>query len=320
MRKLVLLTFLFSQNLWSAEHGVFMVVKGKVRIENSGKFSVAKVSSKIQVGETVITDKDSRAKIVMTDRNILSISPNTTLTIQQYTNSGNNKNVSLNLIEGKIRADVEQKYNNENTRFEVRTATAVAGVRGTQFITTYDKTTKTTEVITLKGQVVFQSVSSQGQVIAANAVVVEKGEKSQSKEDAAPTVPVKLPEKELKKSESDTVVKKEKKEEAAVVSSTSSSSTSSSSTSSEPASSDAASSDAASSDAASSDATSGDAASREPASSDSAREGRGAEVSAPSSGTSLVDLSSGNTQIIEGAVNRKFEKSRVKIIITQPSN
>jgi len=197
----------------AAEYGIFMVVKGKVIIENSKSSHEAKVNSKVQVGDTIVTVIDSRAKIVMSDRNIINISPNTRLKIEKYTNSVEDKNVHLNLIEGKVRSHVEQKYDNESSKFEVRTATAVAGVRGTQFVTSYDKVTRITEVITFKGQVAFKSVAAGNTPVAAEPVIIEKGERSQTQEGAAPAPPVKIPEKEFKLIDSETAIKGKPPEE-----------------------------------------------------------------------------------------------------------
>lgn len=209
MQKYLLIgLFLIAQPLLAAEYGTFMVVKGSVKIESGGATSDAKVSSKVQVGDTIISGVDSRAKIVMSDRNILNISPNTKLKIEKYTNTAADKNVNLNLLEGKVRSKVEQKYDNKNSKFEVRTATAVAGVRGTEFVTAYSSTTKVTEVITLKGQVSFQTVSATGTAPTTEPVVISKGEKSEAKENGVPAPPIKVPEKEMKQIDSDTQVKK----------------------------------------------------------------------------------------------------------------
>lgn len=271
MKKIFLLVFLFFQNLYSDEYGVFMVVKGKVRIENAQASTEAKVNSKIQVGDTVVTENDSRAKIVMSDRNIINVSPNTKLKIEKYTNTESDKNVNLNLIEGKVRNDVEQKYDNKNSKFEVRTATAVAGVRGTQFITSYDKTTKTTEVVTLRGKVTFQSTTIGGKESSVQPVIVDKGERSQVNEDSQPAPPVKIPEKEIRQIERETSVKRKQRDE-------------------------------------------GGANNAPPSS------GRPGDTGPlPQTGTPLIDLNSGNTQIIDGEATRKYDKSKVRII-TQPSN
>lgn len=215
MKKVLLLVLLITQTSLSAEYGVFMVVKGQVLIENVQSSLEAKVNSKVQVGDTVVTANDSRAKIVMSDRNIINISPNTRLKIEKYTNSGDDKNVHLNLIEGKVRNNVEQKYDNKNSKFEVRTATAVAGVRGTQFVTSYDKATRVTEVITIKGQVLFQNIAAGKNVPVTEPVVVGKGEKSQAQDGASPAPPAKVPEKEFRQIDSETSVKAKRPEDKA---------------------------------------------------------------------------------------------------------
>ncbi len=273
MKKILLVSvFLFTQNLLAAEYGTFMVVKGVVKIESGGGTSDAKVSSKVQVGDTIISGVDSRAKIVMSDRNILNISPNTKLKIEKYTNTPTDKNVNLNLLEGKVRSKVEQKYDNKNSKFEVRTATAVAGVRGTEFVTSYSSVTKVTEVITLKGQVSFQTVSATGTAPTTEPVVIEKGEKSQAKENEVPAPPIKVPEKEMKQIDTDTEVKKKPKDPGA--------------------------------------------AKNPPPPGVVARP----DGAAPPPPTAPLDnLNTGNTQIIDDAATRRFDKSKVKII-TQPSN
>lgn len=257
--------------LWASEHGVFMVVKGSVKIQGPSSVSEAKVGSKIHEGETVVTGDDSRAKIVMTDRNIINISPNTQLKIEKYSNTSKDKNVRLNLIEGKVRNNVEQKYDNKNSKFEVRTATAVAGVRGTQFITSYNSSTRVTEVITLKGQVSFASLSSVQQGTAASGsgeVVVGRGEKSEVQDGGAnvnPTPPAKVPVQEIRQIETDTNVRKDSVKNEVKVDT--------------PA------------------ATVG--------------------ATTPVTTAPLKDLTKESNQLIEGATNRKFDKSKIKII-TQP--
>ncbi len=214
MKFLVLIIILCSELAFAAD-GVFMVVKGKVRVENQKNILEARVGTKVQEGDTIVTEKDSRAKIVMSDRNIINVSPETKFKIAKYTNSQEDKNVQLNLIEGKIRNNVEEKYDNKNSKFEVRTATAVAGVRGTQFITSYDKLTKITEVVTLKGQVSLKTLLVNGKA-NEEAVVINKGEKSQAQEGKETPPAVKLPEKEIEKLDMDTNVKGKKSDNPAL--------------------------------------------------------------------------------------------------------
>lgn len=171
MRIVFIFIFLISFKLHAvAEHGVFMIVEGDVQIENVQGSLPAKVNSKIQSGESVIT-AEGRAKIVMTDRNVIVVMPNSRLKIESYTNTPEDKNVTLNLIEGTVRTDVEQIYDDENSKFEVRTPTATVGVRGTQFITSYSKDGDATEVTTLRGRVRFKAGK------AARMIFINKGER-----------------------------------------------------------------------------------------------------------------------------------------------
>lgn len=182
-------------------YGMFMVVKGDISVINAQNQKVAaKVGSKILPGETVVSGKDSRAKIVMSDRNVMNISPDTTLKIEKYTNDPKTgeKNVELNLIDGKARNNVEQKYDGEKSKFIMKTATAVAGVRGTQFFVAYNSKSQTTQVVTLKGQVTFAPVSVDGSV--GKAVTVNKGESTSVAAGAvAPEPPKAMPKEELNK-------------------------------------------------------------------------------------------------------------------------
>ncbi len=159
--KTFLITLFFSLNAFAAQSGIFMVVVGKVFIEKtSGELTKAKISSVVHPGEAVITDAASRAKIVMSDRNIINVLPSTKFVFEKYENEPGNKNVDLKLEKGRIRADVEEKYDGKDTKFEIRTAVSVAGVRGTQFVVSHNDSKNVSEVITLDGEVSVQRVGS----------------------------------------------------------------------------------------------------------------------------------------------------------------
>lgn len=196
-----------SINLFASQ-GLFMVVKGTVKtISKDNLETPAKVGTKVFAGDTVITDTDSRAKIVMSDRNVINISPNTKMKIEEYISDTKNKNVKISLLEGKIRNNVEQKYDNDKNKFEVKTPNAVAGVRGTQFITSYYDSNKTTEVITLNGRVEFRSLSSDGRP-NATATTVKKGERSEhTTGQDKPIDPIKLSKDALKEQSTETNIR-----------------------------------------------------------------------------------------------------------------
>lgn len=182
--------------------GLFMVVKGDVKVKNlQNQIAPTKVGSKIFPGETVITAADSRAKIVMSDRNVINVSPSTELKIDKYESDekAGTRNVELNLIDGKVRNNVEQKYDEDKNKFLMKTPTAVAGVRGTEFLTSYNKSTQLTEVVTLRGAVTLTPVVPGGGSGTKNTIVVQRGEASSVAPGAPPEPPKKVPQEELKR-------------------------------------------------------------------------------------------------------------------------
>lgn len=184
--------------------GVFMVVKGDVQVLRANKETIkAKVNISVTAGDTIISGVDSRAKIVMEDKNVIHISPKTELKIETYVNNGSQKNVELNLKEGKVRNNVEQTYDGDKNKFIIKTPTAVAGVRGTQFIASFDKGSQQTQIVTLQGRVELTNIPAKPDV-PATTVVVNKGETSSASSAQPPTPPTVIPTEQIKKIDKDT--------------------------------------------------------------------------------------------------------------------
>lgn len=205
-----ILSFCATDAFANSMYGVFMVSKGSVKIQSAAnKTSDAKVGSKVYEGDTIVTGADSRAKVVMSDRNVINISPDTQIKIAQYQNdsASGKKNVELDLVKGKVRNNVEQKYEGDNS-FQVKTPTAVAGVRGTQFVVSFDPGTRMTSVVTFKGAVSLASITPQGQTVG-EPVTVKKGESTTVAPEAAPEPPKAMPKEEAKKADTETNASKD---------------------------------------------------------------------------------------------------------------
>ena len=66
-------------------YGIMMVVKGDIKIYHpSNQIEVAKVGSRVTAGDSVEAGPDSRAKIVMSDKNVLNISPDSKIKIENH--------------------------------------------------------------------------------------------------------------------------------------------------------------------------------------------------------------------------------------------
>lgn len=195
-------------------YGVLMVVKGAVKIQNASKQTTdAKVGGKVAEGDTVITAADSRAKIVMSDRNVINVNPDTQIQIAKYENdaASGKKNVEMNLLQGKVRNNVEQTYDGEKSKFLIKTPTAVAGVRGTQFLAGFDAKTKMTSIVTFKGAVTLASIGANGAMIGT-PVIVKKGEMTQSAPDKTPEAPKAVPKEDMKKMDGESTASMSNKE------------------------------------------------------------------------------------------------------------
>jgi len=147
-----------SKNLWASSCGVFRVVKGNVTFQKRsvGKFKKARINKKICAGDTVNASEASRAKIVMSGGNEINVSPKTKFKIEKYVQNkkGKDNKALINVLYGKIRSNVKQKYKNDDQSFyRVKTKSAVAGVRGTEFMVSFDDTKSSSKVVTFEGKV-----------------------------------------------------------------------------------------------------------------------------------------------------------------------
>ncbi len=152
--------------------GMIIVIKGEVQLTNSGNENEkAKVGLQIFEGDKITSAASSTAKIVTVDRNVLVIGENSEMLIERYSHDeANKKQVDIKLTQGSLRSALEQTYANQEEHFKVETPIAVAGVRGTDFLTEYHPATKESIVCTFKGQVAYQA-QAQGKSVGAESLV-----------------------------------------------------------------------------------------------------------------------------------------------------
>lgn len=87
----------------------------------------------IFLNDRLITAARSQVKLLLRDDSVLKIAPQSELLIDaQLLGPGNESRTTLKLLKGKLRAFVGKQLG-ANSRFEVHTSVAVAGVRGTDF-------------------------------------------------------------------------------------------------------------------------------------------------------------------------------------------
>ena len=160
---------------------------------------------KIQEKDIVETAEEARAKIVFVDDNILTIAPASKIEIAKvkYSKKQNNNSTLLNLLYGKVRNTISEHnhYDQKDNTFEVKTKSAVAGVRGTDFSTSFKESPfEVTEVETVHGLVNLKSqVSGEEKQVAKDYKLALTVERKGAGPQSFFSMPQKMEEKDHKK-------------------------------------------------------------------------------------------------------------------------
>ena len=140
--------------------GKITIIKGKVFFERGGqKIQVKKDDTVLE--SDVIEAESGTARITMIDSNLIDVYPKSKLVISKYVYKPNKdqKEVELKVDFGKIKSTVIQKYDGAKNKFQIKTPSAVAGVRGTVFTAEYDKIKKISKVVTIEGLVAVAKIA-----------------------------------------------------------------------------------------------------------------------------------------------------------------
>ncbi len=113
--------------------GKAMFVLGKVKFVNTNKSkSKLRKNQVFYGGEAVITSKGSIAKIRLSNGSIIKVMPSSTIIVNKIQSKGGNK-YAFGVVKGGLRSKVN-KLTKGRDYYRVFTPSAVAGVRGTEFI------------------------------------------------------------------------------------------------------------------------------------------------------------------------------------------
>jgi len=98
---------------------------------------LVKPQDAVEVGDVVRTKSQSRAQIKFVDDTVLTIAPESKITIEEYLFDGakGERRAVLGVVRGLVHAAVEKVYPKAEPDFIMKTHTAVLGVRGTRWYT-----------------------------------------------------------------------------------------------------------------------------------------------------------------------------------------
>jgi hypothetical protein len=143
--------------------GSVKVITGSVNIVHADgkKTTVTNGEARVRETDTVESSKDGTAVVNFDGGNKLHVHPDTAVQVKEFKDQSDpgSRKALLQLIKGKIRNQVEQKYNGKTSYYRVYTTAAVAGVRGTDFVMEHHEGGKIeTKVETIGGHVILASL------------------------------------------------------------------------------------------------------------------------------------------------------------------
>jgi hypothetical protein len=142
------------------EVGNIADLESTTEIGRAGAWTAAVLGAAVREGDEVRTDRTGRARVVLQDGSVLNVGNDSHVMIEKLTLQPDKGAVRslIRLLKGKLRPVVSDAYLRPGAVFEIETPAAVAGVRGTEFVITYDPVAEVSEVVGVTGTVRVHSV------------------------------------------------------------------------------------------------------------------------------------------------------------------
>ena len=168
----------------AASSTVLTILAGTAEVARaSADFAVAADGDLVARGDRVRTAARSHAVVTFFDGSTLTLEPSTTITVEDASADGAAISIRISQAIGRTWASVS-RLTDRNSRFELRTPTSTAGVRGTGFITEV-RVDGSSAIQTTDGVV---EVAAQGQTVSVGV-----GQATTVALNAPPTAPFSAP-------------------------------------------------------------------------------------------------------------------------------
>ena len=176
--------------------GTVASLQGRAESQRTGQptWTALAVSQSVYVGDRVRTGDASRLKLLMRDDSVITLGARSELVIDAQVVRTDGGTSSLGLAVGALRAIVTERYGTKGSSFEVKTPTAIAGVRGTGFVALVDEDGKRTRVVGLYDVTRVRSITD---AAGRHEVQIGPGEMTEIVAGGVPTKPRALPQGEL---------------------------------------------------------------------------------------------------------------------------
>lgn len=142
MSMMILITVVIPSSMTYAAQRVAKVesMQGEVTVYKSGQEKEYKgfKGMSLSEGDRIETGKKSWVLLGIDKDKGVKIGDNTTINISELKDLGEGNSTQFQVLKGKVWNEVKEKLNS-NSKYEIKTPTAVMGVRGTEFFVSYEK-------------------------------------------------------------------------------------------------------------------------------------------------------------------------------------
>jgi len=119
------------------EKGTIEFISGSVSINSDGTWRTASIGDEVSQSAILKTERDSSCDLCLGALASVRIGAETTVTMKALSLEATHRSAELSIAQGSLASKVKKLAARE--RFEIRTATAVCGVRGTEFLVRAEK-------------------------------------------------------------------------------------------------------------------------------------------------------------------------------------
>jgi hypothetical protein len=173
---LLIFQLFFPVSVFAEIVGSFTLVKPKVSLIRAGRELMPGAGHSVAIRDLITTGEEARARILFKDDSILTLAQNTSLEIKEYLIEKDKRNSIISLQAGKLRTEVT-KFLTPESKFEVHTPTAIAGARGSDWLSVVESNPGTT-IYCLQGSISVVNPEFPTQILTLTSgqyAVVEAG-------------------------------------------------------------------------------------------------------------------------------------------------
>jgi len=185
-RALLLLLLLFPVSLWAQPLGEVLLIQGKLKLHSptgDQYYSKPGTTVQVQAQDEIQTAKETRAKLFLRNKlEVIELYSQSLLSLIKY--AGNDSQIGLPV--GKARFKIKYKGLKVRPRFRLRTANALVGVKGTEFVA--ETLGGSTNLLTLEGTVTLANLSA-----PEISISVTRNQASRTAGETKPSAPVTVP-------------------------------------------------------------------------------------------------------------------------------